>query len=139
MVYLILIATLLAFLAGTLVLFSYEARSGKRILAGTRYKADKKIASFEFVLAHVDWGAFSADVTRTTLLRIAHDITHSTLLAVRATERLLTRFVRSLRSQRTLPAVPHPSRLSAMYRTVIQSIRRAKREPEAGEGAGPVV
>ncbi|HEY0010615.1 MAG TPA: hypothetical protein VGB97_01720 [Candidatus Paceibacterota bacterium] len=102
----ILLACLLFF--GFLLLTLYESRRGTRFFAGYRYKLDMKIARAQFLIDHIDWGAFTAHVTRTSLQTVAHDITHGTLLFVRSVERFLTRAVRALRTRRDGGALDGP-------------------------------
>lgn len=118
----ILIAGLLFF--GFLLLTYYEARRGTRLFAGSRYKLDKKVGRMVFLLEHVDWGAFTAHVTKTSLNTLAHDIAHGTLIAVRTVERFLTRAVYSLRRRRddaTLP--PGPSRIESRVTNIRDNFR----------------
>lgn len=124
----ILIASLLLF--GFLLVTVFEERRGARFFAASRYKLDAKVARAFFVIDHVDWGAFSAHVTRTTLRTVAHDIAHGSLLAVRAVERFLTRAVRALRAQREgiLPLQEDgTSRLSGTVTYLKNNIRRNRR------------
>lgn len=108
----ILIAALLFF--GFLLVTVYEQSRSKRFFASLRYRLDRRVERALFVVEHVDWGAFTAHLTRTTATTLAHDITHGTLVAVRATERQLTRAVRTLRSQRDdAAALPAPGLKSA--------------------------
>jgi hypothetical protein len=93
------IAATLAFV-GFLLLTTYEAKRGTRFFASARYRLDRKAGRMFFVAGHVDWGAFSAHVARTTFTTIAHDVAHGTLIGVRSAERLLTRAVRTLRIRR---------------------------------------
>jgi len=88
-----------------LLLTVYEAGRGVRFFASSRYRLDTKVGRAFFVMRHVDWGAWSAHLTKTTLEVIAHDVAHGTLMAVRTLERGLTRTVRWLRMRRdgTLP------------------------------------
>lgn len=107
-----LIAVIAAFLAfaGFLLLTLYEAKRGTRFFASARYRLDRKAGKLFFVAGHVDWGAFTAHLTRTTFTTVAHDLAHGSLVAVRAVERFLTRAVRTLRLRRddaaSLPASP---------------------------------
>ncbi len=93
----VLVTTLL--LCGFIVLSSIETTSQKRLFGGTRRKFDKQVARVAYVITHIDWAAFFAHVTKSTLERVAHDVVHTTLLAVRATERSLTRAIRTLRER----------------------------------------
>lgn len=87
-------------LLSTFVLWTwFETTRGFRVLAGPRRKLDRKVAKASFIVTHIDWGAFFAHVGKTTAERIAHDLVHTTLLIVRATERILTRLIRNLRER----------------------------------------
>lgn len=102
----ILIAGLL-FLA-FLLLTVYESRRGARFFAAARYKLDSRVSRAGFLIGHIDWGAFTAHLTRTSLNTVAHDAAHGALLLVRSAERNLTRAVSVLRMRRenTVPP-PH--------------------------------
>lgn len=86
-----------------LLLTVYESRRGVRFFARSRYKLDTKVSRAGFLIEHIDWGAFTAHLTRTSLNTIAHDAAHATLLAVRSAERSLTRAVSALRMRREDP------------------------------------
>ena len=100
MPYLITILIIALLFFGFLLMTMYEQSRGQRLLASLRYRLDRKVERALFVVEHVDWGAFTAHLTRTAFTTLAHDIAHGSLVAVRATERTLTRAVRSLRSSR---------------------------------------
>ncbi|MCX6787426.1 MAG: hypothetical protein NTY93_02825 [Candidatus Kaiserbacteria bacterium] len=107
MEYFIFIFIALAFFIGFLVLSDYEMRHGVRLFAHARARLDEHIERIEFILAHVDFGAFA----REEMYRIAHlvaqEVAHLTLQIVRAVERLLTRLVRHLHTQRAIDPMPH--------------------------------
>lgn len=95
-----------AFLFASLVLFigflgltRLEARRGARFLAPARAKLDRKASSVSFIAEHVDFPGFIRDTLRALVARVAHDIAHGSLIAVRFVERLLTRAVRALRER----------------------------------------
>lgn len=130
MAYLITIAIIALLLGGFLALVSFETRTGKRLAASARYKLDARIARLEFVAKHVDWGAFSADVARTAVLRVVHDVIHGTLVAVRTVERLLTRAVKALRESRTVAPVARATitdRARAAYTYIQKAVRDARK------------
>jgi hypothetical protein len=128
MAYLIAIAVLVTILVAFLVLVSFERSSGKRLFAGRRYTLDGKVERVNFVLRHVDWGAFSADVARSTLERTVHDIAHGSLLATRALERFLTRVVRTLRTRRDVPLPPPSvSRTTATVTYLKRAVKRTRK------------
>lgn len=106
---LIFILTTLALLAGFVALSGYEGRRGMRFFAPQRARLDKNVARIEFILAHVDFGAFLLDETRRFAARIGHDVAHVSLLLVRAAERLLTRAVRYLRTLHVADIAPRES------------------------------
>ncbi|MDB5189732.1 MAG: hypothetical protein JWN49_58 [Parcubacteria group bacterium] len=129
MAYLIAIVILVALLVAFLVLVGFEERSGKRLLAGRRYMLDGKVERVSFILQHVDWGAFSADVARSSIERAAHDIAHGSLIAVRALERFLTRVVRTLRTRRDVPLPPPSvSRTTATVTYLKRAVQRTRRK-----------
>lgn len=119
----ILIATLVFF--GFLLLTYYESRRGVRFFATARYRLDKRAARAQFLFEHVDWGAFTAHLTKTSLNTVAHDIAHVTLIAVRAVERFLTRAVSALRRNRERDALPSAgaSRLQSGMAYLKQNLR----------------
>lgn len=118
----ILAAALLFF--GFLLVTVYEAERGRRFFAASRYRLDTKVAHALFVIEHVDWSAFTAHLTRTTLTTLAHDIAHGSLIVVRGTERVLTRAVRALRMRRddaaALPPPVKPAHAAAVETTVTE-------------------
>lgn len=100
MTHVLLIVLALLILAGFLALTNYETRRGARVFARERTVLDEKVSRIEFILEHVDLGAFAREELRRLAHRIAHDTAHVSLAAVRAAERLLTRLVRRLRPHR---------------------------------------
>lgn len=96
-----LIAILLSLLLlVAFVLWSWlETARGFRVLPRARKRFDRQVSRTAFVLTHIDWHAFTRHVARTTLERVAHDVVHTTLVAVRAAERTLTRHIRTLRER----------------------------------------
>ncbi len=107
--YLIFILITLVLLVGFFVLTEYEARRGARFFAQGRARLDQNVERVEFVLAHVDLGAFLRDEIRRLAGRLSHDIAHLSLQSVRAAERLLTRLVRHLRVRHAVDAAPRES------------------------------
>lgn len=103
---LIFILVSLALLGGFVALLGYEARRGVRVFAAQRDRLDHSVERAEFILRHVDFGAFAREEMRRIAERISHDAAHLSLQAVRAAERLLTRLVRHLRSRRAEDAAP---------------------------------
>jgi len=77
-----------------------------RVYAAQRERLDKTVERIEFVLQHVDLGAFLRTEVRHLVARLSHDIAHLSLQAVRATERLLTRLVMHLRSKHSVDTAP---------------------------------
>ncbi|MDP1689912.1 MAG: hypothetical protein Q8L52_01780 [bacterium] len=103
---LIFILITFVLLGSFVVLTDYEARKGVRFFARERERLDHSVERVEFILRNVDLGAFLRDEIRRLIARISHDIAHLSLQAVRATERLLTRVVRYLRSRHDIDTVP---------------------------------
>jgi hypothetical protein len=106
MAHLVFILGTIALLAGFFALTYYESRRGVRVFAGDRARLDALVARMAFILEHVDLGAFLRDEIRRLLGRIGHDIAHLSLQAVRATERVLTRLVRYLRTRHEVDITP---------------------------------
>lgn len=107
MTYLIFILITLALLIGFFVLSEYETRRGMRLFARARTHLDENIERVEFVLTHVNLGAFVREEMRHIVHRIAHDIAHLSLQAVRFIERFLTHTVQYLRSRHAVDVMPH--------------------------------
>lgn len=131
MTYLILILGSLLLLTGFVLWSWFETQHGFRILGGVRRKLDRQVARTTFVLTHIDWGAFFAHMARTTAERVAHDVVHTTLLIVRATERTLTRLIRSLR-ERVARHEPsgEPVEGSQLIATIVRFRKSLKREKQ---------
>lgn len=106
MAYLVFIGITLALLAGFFALTNYETRRGMRVFEAERAHLDRTVERVEFILQHVDLGAFLRDEIRRLIARLGHDIAHLSLQAVRSTERVLTRLVRHLRSRHTVDTTP---------------------------------
>lgn len=96
-------------LAGFFMLSAYEGRRGTRVFNGSRTKLDQNVKKIEFILEHVDLGAFLLEELRRLMARLGHDIAHLSLMAVRAAERLLTRIVRHFRTQHAVDVTPRES------------------------------
>ena len=109
MMNLLFILTTFVLLFGFFVLSSYEERRGARFFGGLRTRFDKDVRRVEFILAHVDLGAFALEEMQRILARLGHDIAHFSLRAVRFIERLLTRAVRHFRTERAVDAMPRES------------------------------
>ncbi|MDP2665825.1 MAG: hypothetical protein Q8P23_04335 [bacterium] len=107
MEYLIFILITLALLGGFFALTNYEARRGVRVFATHRARLDRNIERIEFILGHVDLGAFLRDEIHHFARRIGHDSVHLSLIVVRATERLLTRLIRYFHTRQATDTTPH--------------------------------
>lgn len=130
MLYLILIAVSLILLGGFLVLVSIERKRGLRVAGALRNRLDAKVSRVAFIVQHVDWGAFVKHLVGTVFERVAHDIAHGVLRAVRFVERLLTRTVRQLRARRGMP-VDVEEEDTGVLRTGINRVRQALRNARA--------
>jgi hypothetical protein len=100
MTHLISILVAASLLVAFLLLTVFENRRGVRFFAAFRYKLDSSVSRAGFLVEHIDWGAFTAHLTRTSLNTVAHDVAQGTLMGVRAAERNLTRAVSALRVRR---------------------------------------
>ncbi len=135
MPYIIYLGVPFLLLALFVALVVAEQRRGRRlVLAGRRYNLDLKASRAAFVIRHVDWGAFLNDIVRTSMERLAHDLAHTTLMIVRAVERQLTGFVRTLRARRDEPLLPArapdaPSRLAQAASHLKKTVRRSRKVP----------
>lgn len=106
MAHLVFILIALALLVGFFALTEYETRRGMRLFARERARLDRNVEHAELILQHVDLAAFLRDEVRRFAGRLGHDIAHLSLQAVRATERILTRLVRHLRSRHAVDVAP---------------------------------
>lgn len=106
MAYLALLLITVALLVGFFMLTLYERGLGARLFTERRELFDRRVGRIEFVLTHVDFGAFAREETRRFASNIGHRVAHFSLQVVRAVERLLTRLVRSLRSQHSVEVRP---------------------------------
>lgn len=104
--YLIFISGALALFIGFLILSEYEMRRGVRLFARKRAYLDEHIARIEFIIAHVDFGAFLSEEVRHLFHLVVQEIVHLSLQTVRTVERLLTRLVRHLHTQRAIDPIP---------------------------------
>ena len=104
--YLIFISSALVLFIGFLILSEYETRRGVRIFERERARLDEHIARIEFIIAHVDFGSFLREEVHHISHYIAREIVHLSLQTVRAVERLLTRVVRNLHTQRAIDPMP---------------------------------
>jgi hypothetical protein len=126
MTYLLFIFASTALFAGFLGLTVVEARAGTRVLGGTRVKLDRTVGHLLFIIKNVNWSDFLAHLVQSIAARIAHDIAHWSLIAVRFIERQLTGVVRYLRDRRPNVLAPKPSRTPALtqvshyFRSVIR-------------------
>jgi hypothetical protein len=99
MSYLIIILVLLLLLSCFVAWSWLETAKGFRLLSGPRSRLDRQVSRTSYVIRHIDWAAFFAHLARSSAERIAHDLVHTTLLVVRAVERMLTRNIRTLRER----------------------------------------
>jgi len=104
--YLIFIFVALALFIGFLVLSDYEMRRGVRLFARERARLDEHIERVEFIFAHVDFGAFLREEIHHVAHLVVQETVHLSLQTVRAVERLLTRLVRHLHTQRAIDPIP---------------------------------
>jgi len=109
MIYLTLVIISVALCALFLFLTAHEARTGTRLLRQKREQLDVHASRVFFIIAHVDLAAFMRDLVREVGKRLAHDTAHLSLVFVRATERLLTRLVRALRTHKAESATTSTS------------------------------
>lgn len=100
MAYLIFLLITIALFAGFLLATYREERRGRRYFEEPRQELDARVARIEFIVTHVDFAAFVRDTVKSAAEQAAHDVAHATLVAVRWSERMLTRAVRTLRERR---------------------------------------
>ena len=132
MAYLIAIGTTFLLLIVFLALSALETARGFRILSGPRSRLDQKVERAHHIATHVDWGAFTLHLTKTTTERVLHDVVHATLIAVRVAERTLTRLIRELR-ERVRSANPHdaPVEGSQLIATIVRFRKNLGRERQS--------
>ncbi|MFA7302591.1 MAG: hypothetical protein WC030_02480 [Candidatus Paceibacterota bacterium] len=99
MAYLIFILVTIGLFVGFFMLTWYEAARGVRVFAPQRARLDNHVKRAEFIVEHVDLKAFVREELRRIVTQAGHALSHLTLRAVRAVERLLTRLVRYLRTE----------------------------------------
>lgn len=123
MIYIVLIGASLILLGGFLVLVMVEQRAGTRVLATWRRSLDRRVRRAAFIATHVDWAAFTRDLTRSASERVLHDTAHSVLRMVRTLERMLTRAVKRLRERRGIPDIPEESEARPRNQFVARATR----------------
>ena len=99
---LILILAAITLAVGFGVTVSYEMRTGVRFFNRYRTQLDTRIDRATFILTHIDFATLVREEGKHLIARISHDSVHLVLQLVRATERLLTRMVRTLRTRREM-------------------------------------
>lgn len=118
MSHLVLILLSLALIGAFFAVTDYEMRRGARFFAPARARLDERIERVIFIVTHVDFGAFVQDEARRLIGRASHDLAHLSLQFVRATERLLTRLVRSLRARYAGAAAPNGEKTRTFIKTL---------------------
>ncbi len=99
----------LTLLVGFLLLTRYEGRRGTRIFARARAGLDSRTEEIGRKLASGEAGDALVRNMRLGAERLAHDIAHLVLIAVRFVERTLTQAVRTLRARRAENAPSAPA------------------------------
>lgn len=129
-----IVGSALILLGGFLVLTALERKRGARVFQSLRAKLDKQVGRVVFIITHVDWSAFIKHVVRTASERVAHDVVHGTLVAVRFLERLLTRAVRALRERQSgARTLPRESRQRLPIRETLQKFRKSLAQVQAAQ------
>jgi len=128
MSYILSIAATFVLFSGFLVFAGIEQRHGARLLGRTRTKLDRQVSRLSFVVTHIDWGGFFAHVGKAAFDRVAHDVIHFTLLLVRATERTLTRIIRTLRERLAKRTGTLPDEGTPLLSTLIRFRKQAQHE-----------
>jgi hypothetical protein len=136
MIYLLAIIASIALFAAFLSLTIVEARTGTRMFGTARKMLDHRVGHVSFIVKHVNWSDFIGHLVQSVAARIAHDIAHWSLIAVRFIERELTRVVRYLRDRRPNVLAPKPSRTPAITQVTnyIQTMIRRPAKPRAKKG-----
>lgn len=135
MTHLIFIGVSVLLLGGFFLLITLERNAEKRVLGSLRTKLDRKVSRAAFIATHVDWGAFARHLAGTALERVLHDVAHTILQMVRATERILTRAVKTLRERRGMPAAEEENRdasrpIARSLDRVRAALRNARKAPK---------
>lgn len=107
MTYVILTSTSFALLIIFYALCAVEARRGARlVLPGVRQALDLRVRRIGFVLEHIDFASFAREESLRIVTRVVHVSAHTSLRAVRAAERVLSRLVRRIRMHQALDTAP---------------------------------
>lgn len=85
--------------AGFIALTQYEKYRGARFMPTLRGKIDHFAARANFIIAHVDFLAFTYETIRHTFNKTAHDSIHLALRMTYFIERYLTRAVNYFRTR----------------------------------------
>lgn len=99
MSYFIITSIAVGLLLSYVVVLVVERSRGKRLFQVYRTRLDARVTRGVYIVNHIDWGAFFGHVLKVSLEKIAHDIVHGILLAVRTVERSLTKAIRLLRGR----------------------------------------
>lgn len=81
------------------VVLIIERKRGMRFFSSARARFDHKVSRLAYIMEHIAWGPFFGHMLKLSIERIAHDVVHGVLLAVRTVERTLTRAIRVLRER----------------------------------------
>ena len=127
-----LIIAALSLIVFYVAVLAVEAKRGARFFERERARLDKAVRQGAFILAHVDFASFVKEQGRLLAWRIVHDVTHFSLGAVRATERLLTQAVRRLRAH---PELARPTAESS--RTFVRTLSEFKGQLESSRPKMP--
>ncbi|MDB5195397.1 MAG: hypothetical protein JWO84_581 [Parcubacteria group bacterium] len=129
MSYLVAVLASLLLLVGFVMWSWLETRTGFRLFPRSRRRFDSKVARTAFVIRHIDWAAFFQHLARSSAERIAHDLVHTTLIVVRAMERMLTRTIRTLRERVAQSAEDGPPvEGSQLIATIVRFRKSFKRD-----------
>lgn len=113
MIYFIAITMSIGVCVGFLALTRFEMRrGGVRYMATRRHMLDVEVDRWKSAVEHIDVPVMVNGAVRTLSARLAHDVAHGTLVAVRFIERMLTRAVRALRMHHATTVISttaHPS------------------------------
>jgi hypothetical protein len=128
MSYLISIGVSVGLLIAFIILVYVEGRTGKRLFPTLRLAFDRKVARVAFISKHIDWGGFFGHIFKLTIERVAHDVVHGVLLAVRTVERWLTRLIRVLRERLASRSSAAPTEEFQLRATLEQFRKNLRRE-----------
>jgi len=135
MIYLFSVVLSFILFGGFLALTAYETKRGERFFAPRRRMIDGEAERFAYAVSHIDLAAFVRTGLRALIARLAHDIAHGSLIAVRSVEKLLTRAVRALRIHHASTAISASANPSSDFVATMKDFKEELRSGRKTEEA----